>query len=55
LTAGDRIVALNGRIVTSVDDLHRLLTGLVQEGAAVVTRVRGREKREVTVRLGVLR
>jgi len=53
LTAGDQIVALNGRIVTSVDDLHRLLTGLAHEEAVSITLVRGREKRELRVRLGL--
>ena len=52
--AGDLIVALNGRIVTNVDELHRLLTGLAHEEAVVITLVRDREKQEVMVRLGMV-
>ena len=31
LKAGDVITALNGRLITSIDDLHRLLTAMPME------------------------
>lgn len=45
----DIIVALAGRIVTGVDDLHRLLSRAGVEGALEVTVVRGTRKMEVVV------
>ena len=43
LSSGDLIIALNGRIVTSVDDLHRLLSGFQQSPSLLVTIVRDGE------------
>ena len=40
LRAGDLIVSLNGRIVTSVDDLHRILSSFQQSQSLAVTIVR---------------
>ncbi len=40
LTRGDLIVALNGRIVSGVDDLHRMLSGFQPAGQLMVTVVR---------------
>jgi S1-C subfamily serine protease len=44
---GDLIVALNDRIVSSVDDLHRLLTQLPAEAGLELTVVRDGSKREL--------
>jgi S1-C subfamily serine protease len=44
---GDLIVALNDRIVSSVDDLHRLLTQLPGDAVVELTIVRDGSKRDV--------
>jgi S1-C subfamily serine protease len=44
---GDLIVALNDRIVSSVDDLHRLLTQLPGDALVELTIVRDGSKRDV--------
>lgn len=48
---GDMIVAVNDRLVTNVDDLHRLLTAVGKERPAVLTVARGGQKFEVPVEL----
>ncbi|MGH2523977.1 MAG: S1C family serine protease [Anaerolineales bacterium] len=45
----DRIVALNGQRVASVDDIHRLLTGHGPGQPLTLTVLRGGEKRELQV------
>jgi S1-C subfamily serine protease len=49
LGRGDRVVALEGRIVASVDDLHRLLAKWPVGQPVTLTIVRERQKRDVTV------
>lgn len=46
---GDLIVALQGRVVATVDDLHRLLTVLPLDQPLCVTIVRGGHHRELVV------
>lgn len=46
---GDLIIALNDRITTSVDDVHRLLTLIPSDMTLDITVVRGRQKLEVRV------
>ncbi len=50
---GDLIVAVNERIVTSVDDLHRLLTDLQNQQALTLTIVRAAHKLDIDLRPGV--
>ena len=50
LRAGDLLVAVNDRIVTNVDEVHRLLTQLPAELALEVTVVRGGQKVEVKLK-----
>jgi S1-C subfamily serine protease len=47
---GDLIVALNGRIVSGLDDLHRLLSGRRAEGPLVLSVVR--DGRQIELRVG---
>lgn len=49
LRPGDLIVAVNARIVTGVDDLHRLLTGLPLDRAFALSVVRDEELLEIPV------
>lgn len=51
IEAGDRIVGMNGRIINSVDDLHRLLTRHPVNAACVLTVIRGGERLDVEVQL----
>ena len=46
---GDLIVAVNGRIITGVDDLHRLLAGLPIDRAFVLSIVRDESVHELSV------
>ena len=48
LVPGDLVVAINGRIVTSLDDMHRLLSRAAA-GAVTLSVVRGRRRFEVEV------
>ena len=50
---GDVIVSVNGRIVTNVDDLHRLLSGHASERSLVVSLIRDERLHEVSVEPGV--
>jgi S1-C subfamily serine protease len=50
LQPGDFIVSVNGRIVASVDDLHRLLADFREQELLTLTIVRGQRKLEVDVR-----
>lgn len=50
IRAGDMIVAVEGRIVSGVDDLHRLLTELHARRSMELTVVRGPRKLQVQVR-----
>lgn len=45
LRVGDWIVALNDRIVTSVDDVHRVLAAMKQDSEVEVTIVRGQSSK----------
>ena len=47
---GDVIVAVNGRVVTSVDDIHRLLTDFQEQPILSLTLVRARRKLETEIR-----
>lgn len=47
--SGDLIVALNGRVVTTVDDLHRLLSGRPLDQPLVLSVVRGERQIELAV------
>lgn len=49
LRAGDIIVSINDRIVSTVDDIHRLLTTLPQSLPLTVSVVRGTSKLERTI------
>lgn len=49
--AGDLILAINDRIVTGVDDLHRVLSGLPMDRPHTLTFLREESKHEVSVRL----
>ncbi|MEE8155455.1 MAG: trypsin-like peptidase domain-containing protein, partial [Phycisphaerales bacterium] len=55
LLPGDLIVAVNERIVTSVDDLHRLLTDLQNQQALTLTIVRAANKLDIELRPAVKR
>ena len=50
LQAGDFIVAVNDRIVASIDDLHRLLADFRDHAELTLTIVRGQRKLELEVR-----
>jgi S1-C subfamily serine protease len=50
---GDVLVMLNGRVVTSVDDLHRLLADFHDQPLLTLTLVRGDCKLDVDVRPGM--
>jgi S1-C subfamily serine protease len=50
---GDLIVAVNDRVVTNVDDLHRLLTDLHNQPTLTLTLVRGGRKLAADVRPAV--
>ena len=50
LRSGDVIVAVHGRVVTSVDDLHRLLTDFQDQPLLTLSIVRGDGKLSVDVR-----
>ena len=47
LEPGDLIVAINDRIITSVDDIHRLLAMPLDNAKFDVTLIRGRRKWDV--------
>ncbi len=49
IRAGDVVVALAGRLVTSIDDLHRLLMTVPADQGFELTVVRDREQRSVHV------
>src|SRR5690606_26103762 len=49
---GDLIVAVHDRLVTSVDDLHRLLAQFPQDHPLAVTVVRDRVKLELEIHSG---
>jgi S1-C subfamily serine protease len=49
LRAGDLIVAVQDRVVTSVDDIHRLLSQLPQEQSLSVTIARNGVKRDLEI------
>ena len=51
LRAGDIIVAVDGRVATSVDDLHRLLIDLQHQEVLTLTVVRGTSCVETEVRI----
>ncbi len=51
LLPGDLIVAVNDRLMTSIDDLHRLLSRSLAEPLVTLTVLRGGRKLEVEVRL----
>ena len=46
---GDIIVALRDQAVRRVDDLHRLLTDEPTDAPAVLSFLRGAERRQITV------
>ena len=46
---GDLIVAVQGRIVTGVDDIHRILALFPATEALALTLVRGEQKLEVAI------
>jgi S1-C subfamily serine protease len=46
---GDRIVALQGRIVSTVDDIHRLLTELPLDEPLTLTVIRGSHQYEIEI------
>jgi S1-C subfamily serine protease len=50
---GDQIVAVNDRVVTTVDDLHRLLTDLHNQRTLTLTIVRESRRMEADVRPAV--
>jgi S1-C subfamily serine protease len=52
LVAGDLIIALEGRIVSGVDDLHRLLSKNASAGVLTISLIRGERRLEVSVRMG---
>lgn len=49
LMSGDLIVAVNGRLVTGIDDLHRILTGLVPARQLSTTVIRDEKVFELTI------
>ena len=52
LQVGDRIVSMNGRIVSTIDDLHRLLTRQPAGTVVILTVIRGAEKLDLRTKLG---
>jgi S1-C subfamily serine protease len=50
ILAGDLLVAVNGRVVTSVDDVHRLLAALPAQQPLVLTVVRQHQQYEFVVK-----
>jgi serine protease Do len=48
---GDLIVAVQGRLIESIDDLHRLMSELPVDRPVVFSLVRGGRAMEVEVRL----
>ena len=50
---GDLIIALGGRVVTNVDDLHRLLTIFPLDRQLDMTVVRGKALRELVIAPGL--
>ena len=46
---GDILVAVNERIVTGVDDVHRLLSAMPEGATVTLTMLRGRKKRDVEI------
>jgi len=50
MLVGDLIAAIDGERVLSVDDLHRFLAEWPIDKPVTVTVLRGREKRQLTVR-----
>jgi S1-C subfamily serine protease len=48
---GDLIVAVNDRLMTSIDDLHRLLSRSLADPVVALTVLRGDRKLEIEVRL----
>ena len=53
ITPGDLIVAVNDRVVTSVDDVHRLIGDFKNQPLLTLTIVRGHRKLDVDVKLVV--
>ena len=51
IVAGDLIIALEGRIVSGVDDLHRLLSKNASAPSLTITLIRNERRMEVSVRL----
>lgn len=49
IRTGDQIISLQGRIITSVDDIHRLLALLPPDQSLLLTVVRGSRLLEVTI------
>jgi S1-C subfamily serine protease len=47
---GDLLVAVNGRVITSVDDVHRLLTSVPFDEPLTLTIVRDYQHYDVEVR-----
>ncbi len=54
MRAGDVIVAVNGRVVANVDDLHRLLAGATTDQPLAVSIVRDERLLELSVRPGMV-
>jgi len=54
ILSGDLIVAVNDRVVTSVDDVHRIITDFKNHPLLTLTIVRGERKLEIDVRLVIL-
>jgi S1-C subfamily serine protease len=52
LQAGDLIVALNDRVVSNVDEIHRLLARLGADQAATLEIIRNGQRRQLVVRWG---
>jgi S1-C subfamily serine protease len=52
MQAGDLIVAINDRVVASIDDVHRLLTTFPLEMSLCLSIVRGHQKLELQIRRG---
>jgi len=51
LRAGDLLVAINGRVITGVDDLHRMLSGLPTARQLVLSVIRENRIIEVPIEL----
>lgn len=49
IRSDDLIVAINDRLVTSVDDIHRLLSAMPTDVSLTMTLIRGRSKQDVEV------